>query len=157
MTHAKKIQNRISDLKSHLGYWLRSVSNGVSQGFAVRLQERGVTVAEWVVLRSMYDQQSMAPSLLAESMGMTRGAISKLVERLVAKGLASREGRDDDRRYQEIALTAEGRKLVPALSAIADGNDRQFFAPLNSDEQEALMASLKKLVQAHGLHKIPME
>ena len=38
---------RISDLDAHLGYWLRFVSNHVSQTFASRLQGKGVTVAEW--------------------------------------------------------------------------------------------------------------
>ena len=37
---------RASDLTSHLGYWLRHVSNHVSHAFARKLESRDVTVAE---------------------------------------------------------------------------------------------------------------
>lgn len=41
-------------------------------------------MAEWVVMREMYDDEETSPSLLAERIGMTRGGVSKLVDRLVA-------------------------------------------------------------------------
>jgi DNA-binding MarR family transcriptional regulator len=133
------------------------VSNTVSHAFARRLEATGVTVAEWVVLREMYGHEAMAPSELAEQTGMTRGAASKLVDRLVRKDLATRRDRTDDRRFQEIALTAAGRRLVPQLAALADRNDEEFFCRLTAKEREALLATLKKLVQAHGLKKLPIE
>jgi DNA-binding MarR family transcriptional regulator len=146
----------VSELQSHIGFWMRFVSNHVSQGFAQRLVASGVTVAEWVVLREMFGEEEMAPSGLAERMGMTRGAISKLVERLVGKRLVSREGSSEDRRFQTIALTAAGRRVVPSLAKIADENDVEFFSALSLREREVLVKTLKKLVEANGLSKIPV-
>ena len=71
--------------------------------------ESGVTVAEWVVLREMYNREEMSPSDIAERIGMTRGADSKLVDRLVGKALVTRKDRHDDRRFQDIAFTPAGR------------------------------------------------
>jgi DNA-binding MarR family transcriptional regulator len=150
-------KSSVSELNSHTGFWLRFVSNHVSQAFTRKLLASGVTAAEWVVLRQTYDADDLSPSALAEQIGMTRGAASRLIERLVAKRLMSRQGRGDDRRYQDIALTAAGRRLVPALAAIADENDKEFFAILSNREHEALVATLKKLVQAHNLRRIPTE
>src|SRR5271154_4809558 len=147
----------VSELASHTGFWLRFVSNHVSHAFMRKLVDSGVTVAEWVVLREMYDKEVMPPSTLADRTGMTRGAASKLIDRLVGKKLVSRRDRTDDRRHQDIELTAAGRRLVPALAAIADQNDEEFFTPLSAKERAALVATLKKLVQAHGLHRIPTE
>src|SRR5271168_503536 len=157
MNRTKPSRPQVSELASHTGFWLRFVSNHVSYAFKRRLLDSGVTVAEWVVLREMYDKEEMPPSVLADRMGMTRGAASKLIDRLVGKKLVSRRDRSDDRRYQDIALTAAGRRLVPSLAAIADQNDEEFFAPLSAREHKALVATLKKLVQAHGLHEIPTE
>jgi DNA-binding MarR family transcriptional regulator len=67
-----------SDLAAHLGYWLRYVSNHVSQAFARKVEAHGVTVAEWVLMRQLLDVAALALSRLAECMGMTRGAVSKL-------------------------------------------------------------------------------
>jgi DNA-binding MarR family transcriptional regulator len=147
----------VSDLKEHVGFWLRFVSNHVSHAFARKLLDSGVTVAEWVVLREMYGQEEMSSSDIAERIGMTRGAISKLVDRLVGKALVTRQDRSDDRRFQDIALTAAGQRLVPSLAVVADQNDEEFFHPLSVKERETLMATLKKVAQAHGLHKLPTE
>jgi DNA-binding MarR family transcriptional regulator len=85
-----------------------------------------VTVAEWVFLRSLHDVDRIAPSLLAERMGMTRGAISKLADRLLGKALVERAASPDDGRAQVLALTPAGRALVPGLAEIADANDAAF-------------------------------
>jgi DNA-binding MarR family transcriptional regulator len=147
----------ISSLQDHAGYWLRFVSNHVSYAFGRKLAATDITVAEWVVLREMYDAESMAPSLLAESVGLSRGAISKLVDRLFHKKLLTRIERDDDRRFQTIALTEAGRKLVPKLAALADQNEAEFFSALTAEERQALTDTLRKLVQANHLTKIPTE
>ena len=91
-----KQQPDIAALTDHLGYWLRLVSNHVSHAFARGIEGQGVTVAEWVVLRQLYDVDALAPSRLAERMGMTRGAISKLADRLIAKALIARTEDPDD-------------------------------------------------------------
>jgi len=157
MSRAKPSGKEVSDLHSHIGFWLRFVSNHVSHAFARKLLESGVTVAEWVVLREMYGREGMSPSMLAELSGMTRGAASKLIDRLVAKKLVWREGRSDDRRYQDIALTRAGGRVVPSLAALADRNDKEFFTALSAKEREALVSTLKKLVRSNRLYKLPIE
>ncbi|MGA7339222.1 MAG: MarR family transcriptional regulator [Terracidiphilus sp.] len=147
----------VSDLKKHLGFWLRFVSNHVSQAFARKLLKSGVTVAEWVVLREMYGRDGMSPGVVAELTGLTRGAVSKLVDRLVGKELVTRQDRCADRRFQDIALTPAGRRLAPSLAALAELNDQEFFTPLSIREREALLETLKKLVRAHGLHQLPTD
>jgi DNA-binding MarR family transcriptional regulator len=147
----------VSELKGHVGFWLRFVSNHVSHASARKLLASGVTVAEWVVLREMFDAATMASSEIAEATGLSRGAVSKLVDRLFRKKLLTRVGRDDDRRFQSIALTEAGNELVPKLAALADQNDAEFFSAISNGEREALMTTLKKLVQANRLTKIPTE
>ena len=147
----------VSDLKKHVGFWLRFVSNHVSHAFARKLLASGVTVAEWVVMREMFDDEETSPGVLAERIGMTRGGVSKLVDRLLAKKFVTRQERSDDRRFQSIALTAAGRRLIPQLAELADQNDEEFFHPLSAGERAALIRTMKKLVQAHGLRTLPTE
>ena len=78
-----KSERSVSELKKHVGFWLRFVSNHVSHAFMQKVEARGVTVAEWAVMREMLEAGPANPSQLAERLGMTRGAISKLVERFV--------------------------------------------------------------------------
>ena len=60
------------------------------------------------------------------------------------------------RRFQDIGLTAAGRALVPRLAALADQNDEETFQHLAPDEREPLVSTLKKLVAANKLDKIPI-
>lgn len=149
---------KVSNLKKHIGFWMRLVSNNVSHSFARRIEDKGVTVAEWVILREMYEfEEAIAPSHLSEVTGLTRGAISKLVDRLLAKKLVSRKDSTEDRRYQEIQMTKSARNLVPQLAALADENDERFFSSLSPNERKYLVDTLMKVASANRLNKMPTE
>ncbi|HCE23023.1 MAG TPA: MarR family transcriptional regulator [Hyphomonas sp.] len=146
-----------SDLQAHQGYWLRVVSNAVSQNFARKLQMEGVTVAEWVVLRLLFDVDRMAPSRLAEEMGVTKGAVSRLADRLAEKALIERAENPDDKRAHSLALSRAGRALVPYLADLADKNDAEFFGVLSDMERQLLRKILQGLVLRHDLGKLALD
>jgi DNA-binding MarR family transcriptional regulator len=148
----------ISDLKKHIGFWMRTVSNHVSHSFAKKLESQGVTVVEWVVLREMYDcKGKIAPSFIAKMTGLTRGAISKLIDRLLEKGLVTRAESLMDRRYQEIELTRQAKQLLPKLAFLADENDEESFFVLSISERKILLELLKKTAEFNKINKLPIE
>lgn len=144
-------------LDAHLGYWLRLVSNHVSQGFARKVEAAGVTVAEWVLLRALFDHAAVTPSALAEQLGLTRGAISKLADRLERKALLERHADESDGRSHALQLNRPGRALVPKLAALADANDTDFFGALSHEERQTLDATLRKLARQHALTQSPID
>lgn len=146
-----------SELSAHRGYWLRMVSNAVSQAFARKLAAEDVTVAEWVLMRSLHGSAETTPSRLADRMGMTRGAITKLADRLMAKGLVARKAHEEDKRAHYLFLTEEGAARVPKLATFADQNDAAFFGVLGADDLAALDRLLRLLVERHGLRDIPVD
>ena len=146
-----------ADLGAHLGYWLRYVSNHVSQAFARKLAGQGVTVAEWALMRVLYDAGEIAPSTLATTMGLTRGAVTKLADRLTAKGLIARTASPTDGRAQTLALTGPGRALIPDLAALADRNEAEFFDHIPAAERAALERLLKDIVHRRGLTAMPID
>lgn len=145
----------ISKLENHLGYWLRFVSNHVSHAFKQKVEAKGVTVAEWAVMRRMLDAGPVNPSQIAERMGLTRGAISKLVERLCQKMLVVRTSAGGDRRYHTVELTKAGKRLVPILAQLADENDDEFFGHLKSQERERVVGLLQAIVHKHNWIELP--
>jgi len=147
----------VSDLTTHLGYWLRHVSNHVSQAFARKVEGHGVTVAEWVLMRQLLEEEALAPSRLAERMGMTRGAITKLADRLIAKSMLTRKADPGDGRAQTLALTAKAHRLVPELAALADANDAEFFDHLTPKDRATLFRILREIVERRGLKSLPVD
>lgn len=144
-------------LVSHLGFWLRYVSNHVSARFAELLAGHDVTVSEWVALRTLYAQPETRHAALIEALGMTKGAASKILTRLETKGLAERRLAEDRAREQVLVLTPAGKRLLPTLAALADANEAHFFGHLKAAERQALMAQMQALVEHHGLKQIPVQ
>lgn len=143
-------------LDAHLGYWLRHVSNHVSGSFSRALQQEQLSVAEWVALRLIYDAKRASGDLAAIT-GLTRGAVSKVLEKLEGKGLVARVADAHDNRVQWLSLTRKGMHRVPKLAAIADRNDARFFACLDAREQAELRRILEKLTRVHQLPDVPVD
>ncbi len=156
-TAAERGGDEVSSLEAHLGYWLRYVSNHVSHAFKVKVEKHGVTVAEWVLMRELYDRDHMRPSTLSENVGLTRGAVSKLLDRLENKELIVRQADVDDGRAQVVALSRTGRRLVPKLAGLADDNDAQMFGHLDAKQQASLRFMLTEFVAFHGLKGAPID
>lgn len=158
MAKTKNAKLDPSQLTGHIGFWMRRVSNSVSHAFARKLEASGVTVAEWVVLREMYGgDDTTSPGVVASLTGLTRGAVSKLISRLLKKRLVTRRESAADRRFQDIELTPAALRLVPKLARLADQNDAEFFRVLSRYERSALTKLLKKVAALKKLTNVPVE
>ena len=153
----KNTEPFVSGLEAHLGYWLRRISNHVSGAFAQALQVRHTSVAEWVVMRQAYEREETTPSELAEAVRMTRGAVSKIVDKLEAKKWIMGKASAADNRVQLLSLTRQGRRALPELAEIADHNDEAFFRCLDARERETLARLLRKLAEFHQIRDVPVE
>lgn len=146
-----------STLETHLGYWLRFVSNHVSGAFREKVEARGVTVAEWVALRSLHLLGTASLGDLARQMGDDTGAASRLTQKLVKKGYIKRTTPEEDRRAVALTLTSAGSALLAKLAADADRNETEFFDDLSAADQAHLRRILMKLVAKNGLTAKPLE
>jgi DNA-binding MarR family transcriptional regulator len=146
-----------SSLDSHLGYRLRRASNHVSGNFKSALQARSTSVAEWVVLCLVEERPGITPGELAESLELTRGAISKVIDKLEAKSWITGSTSPDDNRVRLFSLTKKGARALPPLRKIADTNDQAFFNVLQHDERATLQRLLTKLIDSHKINSVPVQ
>jgi len=82
-------------------------------------------------------------SQLVNEMGVTKQAISKLVDLVVASGFVDRETNPADRRRTVLRLTAKGRKAVDVIEQAVQSTEQEFAAELGP-------ASVKELTQTLG-------
>lgn len=150
-------QQPAPDLERHLGYWLRRVSNHVSVEFARKLQTRRTSVAEWVVLCRVQQRPGITPGELAEALALTRGAVSKVIDKLEAKRWIAGSTKPEDNRVHLFSLTRQGSRVLPRLAEIADRNDKAFFDVLEAGERATLRRLLTKLAGLHQIGAVPVE
>lgn len=153
---ANKRGGKPSSLDTHLGFWMRMVSNQVSAEFARSLEARGVSVSEWVALRRLLDAPAAHGDLVA-ALGVTKGAASKVARSLEEKKLVARTPDPDDGRAETLRLTRAGEEMVPQLAALADANDERFFGHLRASERVALRAALVSIARRHGMRTTPVD
>lgn len=147
----------VSDLQTHVGFWLRHVSNHVSAGFRQLVEAEGVSVSEWVALRALYGTAEASAAELIAALGMTKGAISKIVGRLEEKGLVRRRPVPQDERAHALVLTPAGRALVPRLAALADQNDARWFGHLSARARAELVRQMREIARVHRLTDVPVD
>lgn len=131
------------------------MSNAVSGAFVRGLQEKHASVAEWVLLRELFERGQSSPGELAEISGLTRGAVSKIIDKLAAKTWIQTDTKEGDGRFRLISLTREGRRNLPILAKVADTNDARFFDCLAPAEREILRELLAKVAAHHRVYDVP--
>jgi DNA-binding MarR family transcriptional regulator len=147
---------KISAVESHLAYWLHYVGYRLSHELRLRARDFGVTAAEWVVLRTLYDE-GFKPTHLALQLGLTRSTISRLAVRLEAKDLINREKSLSDRRTQLLTLTDSGRAMVPMLAALADETDARNFGTGDFVPRETIGQVMKWIVRRDRFRFVPSD
>ncbi len=136
-----------NNLKQHIGYWINRIRTQTHLSFESRLEPYGVTVAQWCILAALYDEQATTIKELSLHIDIDKGSISRVVDRLVTKGLVV-HGSGKDRRSGHLSLTSGGLALVPFLIQEAEQNEQRFFGMLSEEELHQFQHILRKVIQS---------
>jgi DNA-binding MarR family transcriptional regulator len=111
-----------------------------------------LTRQQYNVLRILRGAESEGlPTLtIAERMIERTPGVTRIVDRLEAKGLVGREVRPGDRRFVYCRITEKGLQLLDALDEIVDEANRAAFGGLSDSELAELVVLLDRVRRAHA-------
>jgi DNA-binding MarR family transcriptional regulator len=78
-----------------------------------------VTSAQYLILATLAQREADSATQLCKSFSYDAGAMTRMVDRLEAKGLLLRRRCADDRRLINLELTEAGKALVPKMRSLA--------------------------------------
>lgn len=88
---------------------------------------------------------------IAQLLGVTKQAASKLIDAMEQGGYVRRQLHDDDARAKTIVITAKGRKVLDTVEAIYRDLEDEWARVTSKPRVEALRADLRRIVEAaHG-------
>lgn len=90
---------------------------------------------------------------LPQELGVTKQAVSNVIETLVARGYVARTPDPDDRRRIALELTDRGQTAVDALGRGIASVDGELRGSVTSQRMEAMQAGLLALAQIKGARK----
>jgi DNA-binding MarR family transcriptional regulator len=108
-----------------------------------------LTMADWKTLAIIGHYEPIHPGAIAQRTSMVPEGVSRALERLVAKGVASRAIDEADRRRIVVTLTSKGRKVFGEIEAVRARMEDDFLRVLTKAEREALFSILDRL-DAHA-------
>ena len=129
---------------------------------AARLLERGVDVVLeehdlgggafdiLATLRRSGPPYQLTPGALVRSSMVTSGAVTARLDRLVAKGLVTRETDPENRRSVLVTLTPQGRRLVDRAVEAHVANEEALLEGLSARERTQLASLLRRLLVSLG-------
>lgn len=105
-----------------------------------------------VILTALGESNSTA---LAKELGVTRGNITGIIERLVKQGLVHRYPGKEDRRNIRLQASQKGTALIYGLMERHINKSLQVFEQMSQENLEHLMKGLSGLIQA--IEKIKLD
>ena len=130
---------------------LALLARHASQARRTTLDSDGLRHWQYKVLLTLRRQgppYTASPSLLAEQLGLTRGALSARLGPLEEAGLIARTHEDPDRRRVRVRLTDAGHAAFAQQVTAEEEDELALLAALTPAERRTLADLLRKLVVA---------
>jgi DNA-binding MarR family transcriptional regulator len=127
------------------GSLLNQVGRELRTAVDAQLGPLGLT-SQQASLLTLAARRSTSPAALLDEVGVDTAGMTRLLDRLAAKGLVERVRHPDDRRSVVIELTPAGRALVPHLPPIFGRVTTALLAGFSTPETEQLSAMLLRIL-----------
>jgi DNA-binding MarR family transcriptional regulator len=109
-----------------------------------------VTLTQYRSLVVLASRGPQSVAALAEALAVTPPTASRLLERLVRKGLVRRRADRHDRRQVRVALTETGRGLIDTVTQRRRDELADLLANISPDAQRSVVAALHELASGAG-------
>lgn len=110
-----------------------------------RMAEHGLTAAQWLPLWMLASGKGDSAQALTCALDMDPGAMTRLLDRLEAKGLLQRERSAEDRRVVRLSLTDAGRAVVRHIPGVLADVNNEALRGFTREEFETLKALLGRM------------
>jgi DNA-binding MarR family transcriptional regulator len=129
-----------------LGHLVNAARNAIFARLEVELAPLELTPAQFVVVIGSMRGRARTVSEFCAFAGVDAGSMSRLLDRLEAKGIVRRTRADADRRHVQVELTGKGQALSPQIMPALSRVYQQFLDGFSPDDAVQLQLLLQRLL-----------
>jgi DNA-binding MarR family transcriptional regulator len=111
------------------------------------LAQLEISAAQYIILSSLAHRDTDSTSRLCKEMSYDPGAMTRMVDRLEAKGLVRRQRCPEDRRLVNLELTDAGQAALPKMRACSVTVMNRFVRGFSAEEARQLEGFLTRMVE----------
>jgi len=123
----------------------RAIWRDLVIGFAAQLGELNLGFTQLAAMYALADSGTMTVADLADALGRSPSATSRLVDALVARQLVERRQDSEDRRQRTVALTGRGQALLGIVDRARAEEFLSIVRPLPSAERAVVAMGVAAL------------
>ncbi|MEO3713978.1 MarR family winged helix-turn-helix transcriptional regulator [Roseateles flavus] len=129
-----------------IGWLMHRIKQSIVHLADKRLCQHGLTHAQWAPMLKLRLHGPHSTVQLGKELDMDAGALSRLLDRLEAKGLVQRERSSTDRRVVQVSLSEEGQRVTAELPAVLSEVFNAHLAGFTEAEWRTLIELLQRLM-----------
>ncbi|CAK7075831.1 MarR family transcriptional regulator [Pseudomonas sp. S 311-6] len=135
------------DLMDSVGWLMRSTLAVMRQEIERRMEPFGLTNAQWHPILKLYTGQADTVAELARGCMQDAGGMTRLLDRLEAKGLCRRKRCQTDRRVVRIELTPQGVEVASRIPVVLRDVHELGLQDFSAAEVGQLKSYLRRMQQ----------
>lgn len=129
-----------------VGYLMRRILSAVAGAVERELEPSGLTHAQWIPLLKMLAHTGITVAELARQCELDAGSMTRLLDRLEAKGLCRRERSSADRRVVQLVLTPQGQAVAEQIPGALSRVQNAYLAGFSREEWLLLKSFLARIL-----------
>ena len=129
-----------------VGYLLNQVMTSMRRQVEQAMTAHDLTAAQWYPLWKLKRDGPCTAQELARDMDIDAGAMTRLIDRLAAKGLVQRLRCDTDRRRVMLTLTAAGEAVAGHVPQVLADVNNAYLRDFSRDEWQQLKDLLRRML-----------
>ena len=134
----------------YLAALLAQASQLISTEFHHVVRKHGFSVSEWRVMASLADGQPISIGQRAQDTVTKQPTLTRLLDRMEARGQVERLPHGSDRRITLVRITATGAQTVRSLIALAREHEERVLAPFGLARADQLKKTLRQIIDLHA-------
>lgn len=128
-----------------LGWLIKRITGSIVSMADRHMGPLGLTHAQWAPLLHLRLQGPGPVATLATELNIDPGALTRLLDRLEAKGLVRRERSSEDRRVVIVTMTEQGQQATAEVPAVLSDIFNQLLSGFTREEWRSLVSMLQRL------------
>lgn len=129
-----------------LGHLVNAVRNTIFAQLESELAPLELTSAQFIVVIGAMRGRARTVNEFCAFAGIDAGSMSRLLDRLEAKGIVRRVRGHTDRRQVQVELTEKGQQLSTQLMPVIDRVYRRFLHGFSGADAQQLQALLQRML-----------
>lgn len=132
-------------LHQRFEFKINQLARQMQDRIEVGLATYGITRVQWIALTAISIEQKCSPSELADHIGVSRPAISRMLRLMESENLIERSLIGDDARTRQLSLTEKGEQCMIQCWPHVRETEQYYLDKVSEAQRECLSSTLHEL------------